>query len=250
MVKSIAKRLLLPLLQVVILGILVATNLALADVAGSMATVVTQGLAVVVVLLLIGFHLCWTYFDGIDRLIVWLASAVSLIFAMSPAWTLAPFKTFSLLSHRSIRNAFTMLYWLFIFGCLVVVLVVVQVRRPVPDKRVSQAERVVRYRRRRLWGAVACVATPGWLFLPYIPGARQFIYLRRIVVESGGPVMPIALSALVAWLVLIVIGGLSRRDVGTWRDAVGVALMQVMYGALAVTCVVVVIQAMDHSYLP
>lgn len=236
------------LVQLLLFGIMFAIDLSLAPIGGTLAKVVFQVLTVTVGAVVAIFVVLWTKGGVVERTTASVCSLISLVFATNPAWIWYPFSTSPILYYRSIRNAFPMVVWLFIVACLLAILVIVNMRSHRTEEKPAHAGLIVSDAQNHAYGSLlgeaACIAAPGWVFLPYFVGSRTFMKLQSVDRHSYASMVLIAAFVIVAWLFLLMVNALFDAARGSRRlSRAGMTLLPFMFAGLAVAGVVVVTQA-------
>lgn len=220
--------------------VLVCVALLLASVCGALGDVVFYGLAVVALMVLVAFHVCWPFQAGMaDRAIGFAVGVLSLIAAATPVSTLLLPMNEQMFASALRRNTYPMACWAAAVAGLLVLLIIVAFAR-----QMLRAERshLIRALSHCVTGAAASISLAGWVFLPYVVASGQ---------SAAGLVIVPKFVALVAVMVVVALVlayastfWLKELDPDSSVRApwVGVALLPVMLFGLMVFAAALLIQ--------
>ena len=220
--------------------LLVGVALLLASVCGALSDAMFYGLAVVALVVLVAFHMCWPFRAGMaDRVIGFVVGVLSLVAAATPVSTLLLPMNAQMFASALRRNTYPMACWAAAVAGLLVLLIIVAFAR-----QMLRAERshLIRALSHCVTGAAASISLAGWVFLPY-------------VVASGQNAVDLAIAPkFVALIVVMVVAALLLAHASTfWLKEldpdpavpapwVGVALLPVMLFGLMVFAAALLIQ--------
>ena len=220
--------------------VLVVVTLLLAPACGPLADVVFYGLAVVALVVLVAFHVCWPFRAGMaDRVIGFAAGVLSLIAVATPASTLLLPMNARMFASALHRNTYPMARWAAAVAGLLVLLIIVSFAR-----QMLRAERshLIRALSHCVTGGAASISLAGWVFLPYVVASGQSAVELVIVPKFVALVAVMVVAALVLacastfWLKEL------DPDPSVRAPWVGVALLPVMLFGLMVFAAALLIQ--------
>ena len=219
---------------------LVAVALVSASVCGPLGDAVFYGLAAVVLVVLVAFHVCWPFRAGMaDRVIGFAAGVLSLIAVATPVSTLLLPMNARMFASALHRNTYPMACWAAAVAGLLVLLIIVSFAR-----QMLRAERshLIRALSHCVTGGAASISLAGWVFLPYVVASGQSAVELMIVPKFVALVAVMVVVALMLayastfWLKEL------DPDPSVRAPWVGVALLPVMLFGLMVFAAALLIQ--------
>ena len=219
---------------------LVAVALVSASVCGPLGDAVFYGLAAVVLVVLVAFHVCWPFRAGMaDRVIGFVAGVLSLIAVATPVSTLLLPMNARMFASALHRNTYPMARWAAAVAGLLVLLIIVSFAR-----QMLRAERshLIRALSHCVTGGAASISLAGWVFLPYVVASGQSAVELMIVPKFVALVAVMVVVALMLayastfWLKEL------DPDPSVRAPWVGVALLPVMLFGLMVFAAALLIQ--------
>ncbi|NMN01952.1 hypothetical protein [Bifidobacterium panos] len=213
--------------------------LVLTSVCGPLADVVFYGLAVVALVVLVAFHVCWPFRAGMaDRVIGFVAGLLSLIAVATPVSTLLLPMNARMFASALHRNTYPMARWAAAVAGLLVLLIIVSFAR-----QMLRAERshLIRALSHCVTGGAASISLAGWVFLPYVVASQSVVELVIVPKFMALVAIMVVVALVLAYASTFWLKELDP-DPSVRAPWVGVALLPVMLFGLMVFAAALLIQ--------